>query len=172
MESITWLVNKNRLSPFKKCRCDSSQVIDEWHATMLVYFVLFLTFPQLFLVRTTKPGFSKSILRKKTGKTAFPNTPAVTLQLRSGTLPGEKGNGRPFHINGYTIIYNSVFFLKSNFLYCQNKTRSAMVVSQLEFRQRQSVFSGRTKSRNIFIQLNDSIWVCCNGVHTRGSCTL
>ena len=38
MESITWLVNKNRLSPVKKkCRCDSSQRIDDWSATMLLF---------------------------------------------------------------------------------------------------------------------------------------
>jgi hypothetical protein len=44
-------------------------------------------------------------------KNVFPNTPAVALQLRYGqnTSRGEsrKGNGRPFHISGSTIIYGS-----------------------------------------------------------------
>ena len=44
-------------------------------------------------------------------KNVFPNTPAVALQLRYGqnTSRGKsrKGNGRPFHISGSTIICGS-----------------------------------------------------------------
>jgi hypothetical protein len=72
----------------------------------LYYFWLFLSFS---LCRRQSQVFLRTFgLRRKQGKTVFPNTPAVALQLRSGTLPGEKGNGRPVHIpSSITLLHKT-----------------------------------------------------------------